>query len=185
MYVTNEDRNVFLSLLKETHEKYHWIFHSYCLMDNHYHLLIETPLGNLSIGMRHLNGIYTQRFNRLHKRVGHVFQGRYKSILVDKESYLLELSRYIVLNPVRAGMIENAEDWEWSSYRVMLGRIASPSWLNRKWLLSLFGNTKEHSAQKYQLFVSEGMQHGSIWKKSRLDPGPAVLGFNPPSNITD
>jgi REP element-mobilizing transposase RayT len=84
-------------------------------MTNHYHLLIETPDGNLSKGMRQLNGVYTQRFNRTHGRVGHVFQGRFKGILVQKESYLLELARYIVLNPVRAGMVPFAQDWPWSS----------------------------------------------------------------------
>jgi REP element-mobilizing transposase RayT len=86
-------------------------------MTNHYHLVVETPDGNLSKGMRHLNGVYTQRFNRHHERVGHVFQGRYKAILVQKELYLLALSRYVVLNPVRAQMVTEAGDWPWSSYR--------------------------------------------------------------------
>jgi putative transposase len=90
-------------------------------MTNHYHLMIETPDGNLSQGMRQLNGVYTQRFNQQHQPVGHVFQGRYKSILVQKESHLLELSRYIVLNPVRAGMAVQAENWQWSSYRNTVG----------------------------------------------------------------
>ena len=85
-------------------------------MDNHYHLLIETPAGNLSKGMQLLNGIYTQKFNRIHNREGHVFQGRFKAILVDKDSYLLELSRYIVLNPVRAKMVTSPHEWKWSSY---------------------------------------------------------------------
>ena len=84
-------------------------------MSNHYHLLIETPDSNLAKGMRHLNGVYTQRFNRRHKRAGHVFQGRYKAVLVQKDNYLLELSRYIVLNPVRAQMVRGAKDWPWSS----------------------------------------------------------------------
>ena len=98
-------------------------------MDNHYHLLVKTPDGNLSKGMRHLNGVYTQRFNRKQNRIGHVFQGRYKAILVDKDSYLLELARYIVLNPVRARMLRSAENWPWSSYRATAGLCAAPECL--------------------------------------------------------
>ena len=95
-------------------------------MDNHYHLLVETPDGNLSKGMRQLNGVYTQRFNRKHKRVGHVFQGRYKAIIVQKNSYLAELARYIVLNPVRAEMVRSARDWPWSSYRATADMADGP-----------------------------------------------------------
>lgn len=91
-------------------------------MTNHYHLLVETPDSNLSRGMRHLNGVYTQRFNSKHKRVAHLLQGRYKTILVDKDSYLPELSRYVVLNPVRAHMVDEPEDWRWSSYPATIGR---------------------------------------------------------------
>ncbi len=112
----DRDRKTFLLTIEDVCRRYHWLIHAYCMMDNHYHLLIETPDGNLSIGMRQLNGVFTQRFNRRHKHTGHIFQGRYKSILVQKENYLLELSRYIVLNPVRAEMVEDAGDWKWSSY---------------------------------------------------------------------
>lgn len=105
IYETDEDRTEFLSLLSEVCQDFNWACHAFCLMGNHYHLLIETPEGNLSRGMRMLNGVYTQRFNRRHRRVGHFFQGRYKAILVEKESYLLELVRYILLNPVRAEMV--------------------------------------------------------------------------------
>src|SRR4030042_5793823 len=104
IFIDDEDRGGFLDLLSIVVERFNWICHAYCLMGNHYHLLIETPDGNLSKGMRELNGIYTQHFNRRHGRVGHVFQGRFKAILVEKDSYLLELCRYIVLNPVRAGI---------------------------------------------------------------------------------
>jgi putative transposase len=99
------DRQMWLAVLGEVLSRGHWLCHAYCLMDNHYHLLVETPEADLSYGMRQLNGVYTQRFNRQHGRVGHVFQGRFKAILVERDSYLLELSRYIVLNPVRARMV--------------------------------------------------------------------------------
>ena len=112
-FLGDEDRHRFLEVLSELVHDFNWAVHAYCLMDNHYHLLIETPESNLSKGMRQLNGVYTQRFNRRHGRVGHVFQGRYKAIIVQKESYLLELVRYVVLNPVRARMVRNGR----SSYR--------------------------------------------------------------------
>jgi putative transposase len=107
IYEDDTDRSVFLSVLEKTCSTNNWICHAYCLMSNHYHLLIETPDSNLSKGMRQLNGVYTQSYNRIHNRVGHVFQGRFKAIFVEKETYLLELARYIVLNPVRAGMVCN------------------------------------------------------------------------------
>ena len=94
----DEDRTVFLDVLKQVNKRFNWICHAYCLMNNHYHIVVETPDGNLSKGMRQLNGVYTQTFNRWHHRVGHVFQGRYKAIVIEKESYLLEVSRYVVLN---------------------------------------------------------------------------------------
>ncbi len=94
-----EDRCTFLDILERVNKRYNWICHAYCLMDNHYHLLIETPDGNLSMGMRQLNGVYTQLFNKRHKRTGHLFQGRYKAILIQKDSHLLEVCRYVVLNP--------------------------------------------------------------------------------------
>jgi putative transposase len=125
-------------------------------MSNHYHLMIETPDANLSKGMRHLNGVYTQSYNRRHRRVGHVFQGRYKAIHVEKESYLLELARYIVLNPVRAEMVRTAHEWPWSSYRATSGQISAFSWLNTHWLLTAFGSTKSACVAGYTRFVAQG-----------------------------
>jgi len=163
IYEENADREAFLSILCHVCGTHNWVCHAYCLMDNHYHLLVETPDANLAKGMRQLNGIYTQTFNRTYARVGHVFQGRYKSILVEKDSYLLELSRYIVLNPVRAGMVQSAEDWPWSSYGAMVGQGDGISGLNTKWMLALFGNTKEKAMASYKIFVSEGMEQPSPW----------------------
>ena len=107
IFLDDEDRPIFLGVLGAVVARFGWLCHAYCLMDNHYHLLLETPDPNLSRGMRQLNGVYTQRFNRRHGRVGHVLQGRFKAILVDRDGYLLELARYLVLNPVRAGRVKD------------------------------------------------------------------------------
>ena len=106
IYEDDEDQQRFLDTLAEVAEHYNWVCHAYCLMTNYYHRVAETFEGNLSQGMRHLNGVYTQTSNRRHGRVGHLFQGRFKGILVDRDAYLLELARYVVLNPVRAGMVD-------------------------------------------------------------------------------
>ena len=103
----DQDREAFLATLHRVADRYNWLCRAYCLMDNHYHLLIETPDGNLSLGMRQLNGVYTQLFNRRHSRVGHLFQGRFKAIVVQKDSHLLEACRYVVLNPVRAKIVKS------------------------------------------------------------------------------
>lgn len=156
-----------LSVLAEVVQRFNWLIHAYCLMANHYHLLIETLDGNLAQGMRHLNGVYTQRFNRRHKRVGHVFQGRYKAIIVQKESYLLELARYIVFNPVRAQMVRSAKDWPWSSYRATAGFAAPPDWLETDWILSSFASRKSPPIERYRAFVAEGRSLPSPWGQLR------------------
>ncbi|HOT05532.1 MAG TPA: transposase, partial [Atribacter sp.] len=131
----DRDRMVFLKILNETIIRYQFICYAYCLMPNHYHLLIETPNGNLSLGIRELNGVYAQKLNWAYKTVGHVFQGRFKAILVEKESYLLELCRYIVLNPVRAGMVQYPWDWQWSSYQATAGQAEKLKFLSTDWIL--------------------------------------------------
>lgn len=133
-------------------------------MTNHYHIVIETVEGNLSQGMRQLNGVYTQRFNRRHGRVGHVFQGRYKAILVDKDSYLLELSRYVVLNPVRAGMVNDAADWYWSSHLATIGKTVPPEWLQINSLLRQFGSDRIKATLRYVDFVRAGVGLASVWE---------------------
>jgi REP element-mobilizing transposase RayT len=125
IYRAEGTRRLFLDVLGGVYRRFHWVVHAYCLMTNHYHLLVETPDANLSKGMRELNGVYTQRFNRTYDRAGHVFQGRYKAILVQKEAYLLELARYVVLNPVRARMVRAPGEWPWSSYRAMIGEVVA------------------------------------------------------------
>ena len=165
IYELDADRENYLGVLADVCRTYNWVCHAFCLMDNHYHLLVETPDANLSKGMRQLNGRYTQKFNREHRRVGHVFQGRYKAILIDKNSYLLELSRYIVLNPVRARMVHSAIDWPWSSYRATVGEQSKPSWLNTDWLLAGFAQRKLIAIEKYKQFVSEGKGQPSPWEQ--------------------
>ena len=167
IYDDNNDKTQFLSVLNDVCVTYNWVCHAYCLMTNHYHLLIETPDGNLSKGMRQLNGVYTQRFNRSHGRVGHVFQGRYKAVFVEKESYLLELSRYIVLNPVRARMVQSAGEWPWSSYRATAGLSTGLPFLTTDWLLACFGHHKKHAVEGYKRFVSEGRGQPSPWESLR------------------
>ncbi|MFT3733508.1 MAG: transposase [Rhodocyclaceae bacterium] len=144
---------LWLEVFAQVCECFCWVCHAYCLMSNHYHLLIETPEGNLSAGMRQLNGVYTQRFNRVHGRVGHVFQGRFKGVVVERDAYLLELARYIVLNPVRARMVSDVGDWPWSSYRAMLGVDACPTWLNARGLLAAFGVRPSGARARYIDFV--------------------------------
>ena len=163
IYLCDDDRLEYLGVLADVCGRFKWVLHAYCLMDNHYHLLIETPDGNLSKGMRQLNGVYTQRFNRKHRRVGHVFQGRYKAILVEKDAYLLELARYIVLNPVRAQMVDSAEEWAWSSYCATAGLGPSPSWLSTDGLLAVFGKRESIATERYRQFVAEGKGQPSIW----------------------
>lgn len=164
IYLSEADNGLFLEILSEVCVRCNWLCYAYCLMSNHYHLLIETPMGNISRGMQLLNGIYTQRFNRIHSRVGHVFQGRYKSILVEKENYLLELSRYIVINPVRAKMVAKVNDWVWSSYQNTIRQTLKQPWLSTDFILSLFSSDLPTAIKKYQAFVEDGLMVGSPWK---------------------
>jgi REP element-mobilizing transposase RayT len=175
IFLDDEDRELFLETLGQTIERFNWLCHAYCLMGNHYHLMVETPDANLAAGMRQLNGVYTQRFNRRHRRVGHVLQGRFKAILVDRDSYLLELCRYVVLNPVRAGMVKRAQGYRWSSYRATAGKTETPDYLTCDWLLSQFAQTRTVACRKYREFVRAGTSgdNPSPWEKLR---GQVLLG---------
>lgn len=163
IFTVSSDRHLFLDALEEVIKRFNWLCHAYCLMDNHYHLMIETPEGNLSRGMRHLNGIYTQAFNRRHGRVGHIFQGRFKAIVVEKERHLLELCRYVVLNPVRAGLAEKPEEWTWSSYAATAGFRNAPASLCVDWVLGHFGTNSDEAYARYRRFVADGMGAESPW----------------------
>ena len=157
IYEDDQDRRRFLEVLAEVVARYGWVCHAYCLMANHYHLLVETPEANLSQGMRQLNGVYTQASNRRHGRVGHLFQGRFKGILVERDAYLLELGRYVVLNPVRAGLVKQPEDWPWSSYRAVMGLSSTPEWLAADALLRQFGQNRKTARKHYRRFVLDGL----------------------------
>ncbi len=132
-------------------------------MDNHYHLLLETPNANLSLGMRQLNGRYTQAYNRRHERVGHLLQGRFTAILVEKEAHLLELCRYVVLNPVRAKMVTHPRLWSWSSYRATVGETPAPAWLTTDWILGQFAQRVGVARERYRTFVAEGRGGPRPW----------------------
>lgn len=170
------DRRAFIGLLAREVGQQQWRLYAYCLMNNHYHLLIETPEGNLIDGMRRLNSVYSQKFNRRHGEVGHVLQGRYKSIVVDRDSYLLELCRYVVLNPVRAGQVDRASNWRWSSYRATEGTENSESWLDVDAVLGCFSPRRSAAIAAYRRFVAEGIRRPSPWKDLR---GQIWLGREP------
>jgi REP element-mobilizing transposase RayT len=184
IFLDARDSQRFLDLLGEVATRLRWRCTAYCLMTNHYHLVVETPAPNLAHGMRQLNGRYTQGFNFRHGRDGHLFQGRYKAILVDREAYLKEVCRYVVLNPLRAGLAPDARAWRWSSYRATLaagqvgqdqaarGRTpAAQDWLAARDLLALFAAEPEAAARIYAGFVAEGAGASD----GRADGGAAGL----------
>ena len=172
IYLNDRDRSEFLAILSQVCERYDWSCHSYCLMTNHYHLLMETHAATLARGMRQLNGVYTQRFNRAHGRVGHVYQGRYSAVLVQKERHLLEVMRYVVLNPVRARMVSDAKDWQWSSYRAAIGLDPLPRWLRTDGLAAFFGSGAE-GKHEFVRFVEDGIDMPSCWRNLK---GQIYLG---------
>ncbi len=157
IYVDDHDRTAWLETLALVCTRFNFVVHGYCQMTNHFHLVVETVEGNLSQGMRQLNGLYSRYFNRRYKLVGHLFQARYKAILVQKESYLLELSRYVLLNPLRANVVSSLDDWPWSSYRHFKGAVAAPVWLDVDWLLSQFGSQRRKALEGFDRFLMDGL----------------------------
>lgn len=160
IFFNDKDRNKFLSIYSEIFARLQWITYAWCLMGNHFHLVVETPEPNLSEGMRVLNGTYTQYVNRAYGRTGHLFQGRFHSILVDRNPYLLEVIRYVVLNPVRAGLASSPRDWPWSSYRATAGLEAPPEWLNSGFTLDAVSEragTQEEKRASFAVYVQSGI----------------------------
>jgi putative transposase len=183
VFLDEPDFASFLELAAAAMKRFGWICHAYCLLDNHYHLVDETPRPNLPLGMRQLNGLYAQRFNRRHDRCGHVFQARYRSILVEKEGHLLGVCRYVVLNPVRAGICDWPDDYRWSSYRATAGTAPSAPLLTSEWLLAQFGGRRTTARARYRTFVAEGLDEALEVRGERVG-GEAFLrdgfGYEPP-----
>ncbi|HET8576757.1 MAG TPA: transposase [Methylomirabilota bacterium] len=162
IFLDDVDCTGFLRVLGSVVERYHVLCHAYCLMNNHYHLLVETPDGNLSHAMRQLNGVYGQRFNRRHDRTGHLLGGRFHAVLVERDAHRREVSRYIVLNPVRAGLVSEPAAWRWSSYRATVGDAPMPAFLTADWLLALSGFAERAGAQRaYRAFVSAALEEAA------------------------
>lgn len=174
IFESPKDYEYFLSLLDQMYLKYNLIVHSYCLMPNHYHLYAETPNAQLAQIMRQLDGIYTQTFNKRHNRIGPLMQGRYKAVLVDKENYSLELSRYIHLNPVRAKMVDKPENYQWSSYANFIQKAEAPNFLNTEWLLSQFDKTASKAIRSFKHFTLKGLS--GDWMPEKESYNGLILG---------
>jgi len=172
----SDDRRKFLSIISEAHCRYGVFLHCFVLMDNHYHMMIETPKANLIQAMHYINGKYTLYYNWKHKRAGHLFQGRYKAILVEKNEYLLELSRYIHLNPVRTGDVTNPANYAWSSFIYYVDNSrTSPDWLRKTFILGQFSHKDSQAISRYARFVKEGIRK-SLQNPLSKSFAQAILG---------
>ena len=161
IFRSRQDRQKFLFYLESATQRYQAIIHVYCLMGNHYHLLLETPSANLSQILQHINGAYTTYFNIKRNRSGHLFQGRYKAILVEADAYATELSRYIHLNPVRAGLVSDPEQYPWSSYAIYTGQQKKPDWIMVDFILGYFDQERSSAHRSYRGFVQGSIEQGS------------------------
>jgi putative transposase len=175
IFLKDKDRKKFLSILADYHDRYRVFIHCYALMKNHYHLVMETPLGNLLKVMHGINSAYTGYFNREHERVGHLFQGRYKAIVVDRDAYLLELSRYVHLNPVRAGLVDRPESYRWSSYLGYIRKREEVPWIEYGLVLSQCGEASPRSRREYKRYVERGWEEDAGNPLSELY-GQVLLG---------
>jgi len=170
IFEDDADRVSMLELINETVKLHHWHLIAYCLMDNHYHLEIETPIANLAAGMRRINGAYSQRYNARHERVGHVFQGRYKALPILTEQHLFGACRYIVRNPVRAGLVSDPADWEWSSYRASALLAPPLTGCDTAWIRNMAG---DGSPERYRQWVIAGLDDTCDYlHPTRKAPGP-------------
>jgi putative transposase len=190
VFKSKRDREKFLEYLESANQRYDAVIHAYCLMDNHYHILLETVSGNLSKIMAHINGAYTNYFNAKRERSGHLFQGRYKAILVEADEYAKELSRYIHLNPVRAKIVEFPEEYEWTSYGCFIGKKKAPEWLNISFILGYFGKKISDSQKNYRDFVNAfiDQEYESPLEDvvgSTILGGQAFIGFIKDRYLTD
>lgn len=166
IFIDDQDWRAFLELLARELERSRWLCHAYCLMPNHFHLLVETLAATLSKGMQRLNGAYAQAHNRRHERTGHLLQGRFHAVLIEKERHLLEVARYVVLNPYRAGLCHDPADWQWSSYRATAGLDPARTPLSPEFLLAQFGTSSETAHSRYRRFVAEG-RSDNPWRALR------------------
>lgn len=164
IYREQDDYFAFVELLREASAMWKVRIAAYCLMSNHYHLLVQTPGANLSRFMRHINGLYTQYFNRTYKSDGPLFRGRYKSIVVESDSYLLELVRYIHRNPLQGGLVKHLEDYRWSSHRMYISRGNEVNWLHKDYVLSMLDTDKQKRRQAYINFMKKEEEADMISK---------------------
>jgi REP element-mobilizing transposase RayT len=177
IYLNDDDRRFFVHLVAKAVERFLWRCYAYCLMSNHFHLMVETPHPNLAQGMHLVNGTYAQWFNDRYDRAGHLFQSRYGSAVIEREPHLLESCRYIVLNPVRAGLCHRAGLWRWSSYRATAGLTHSPAFLDRDGVLDLFADDRRRAIVNYVEFVADGARengHGDFGHVRGLAPDMAA-----------
>jgi len=177
IFKDKSDFESFIDLLEELNEVYNVKTAAYCLMSNHYHILIQTLDGNISRAMRHLNGVYTQRFNRRHRFDGQLFRGRYKSILVESDSYALELVRYIHRNPLEAGIVDNLQKYSWSSHKAYLSSAKKWKWLYKEYILKMFSDSIPEGIRSYKRFVLQETlpEINQIFSRRKL---PSILGSN-------
>jgi putative transposase len=169
IFLDDLDREIFLTTLAEVVDERAWMCPAYCLMTNHFHLLVQTPNPDLAAGMHGVNGTYANYFNRRHNHVGHLFQSRYKATVIERESHLLESSRYVVLNPVRAGICRRPAYWRWSSYRATAGYVAAPEFLAVDWVRGQFASNPRRAALRYVEFVADGLA-----ERRPVRPGPGA-----------
>jgi len=175
IFLDEFDRIKFLEILKDYHDRFGTLIHSYVLMDNHYHLILETPKGNLLKVMHGINGGYTGYFNRKYKRAGHLFQGRYKGILIEKDTYLIPLSRYVHLNPLRAKIVKTPEEYGWSSYPGYIGKGKEYEWVEYSWVLSKFGKDRSTARRRYRKYVEDVLKEQAENPLKELH-GQVILG---------